>query len=73
MAGYLYFVTNGGSADGAPGATDGKLLAWKFGVDGSGNPTFAQVGAEHRRIRVQLQLAGGHLLGDARQAPASCG
>ena len=34
--GYLYFVTNGGSATGAPGATDGKLLAWKFGVDGSG-------------------------------------
>ena len=42
--GYLYFVTNGGSATGAPGATDGRLLAWKFGVDGSGNPTFAQVG-----------------------------
>ena len=43
--GYLYVVTNGGSADGAPGATDGKLLAWKFGVDGSGNPTFALVGS----------------------------
>jgi hypothetical protein len=43
--GYLYTVTNGGSADGAPGATDGKLLAWKFGVDGSGNPTFALVGS----------------------------
>ena len=42
--GYLYVVTNGGSADGAPGATDGKLLAWKFGVDGSGDPTFALVG-----------------------------
>ncbi len=42
--GYLYVVTNGGSADGAPGATDGKLLAFKFGVDGSGNPTFALVG-----------------------------
>ena len=43
--GYLYFVTNGGSATGAPGATDGKLTAWKFGVDGAGRPTFAQVGA----------------------------
>ncbi len=43
--GYLYVVTNGGSDDGAPGATDGKLLAWKFGVDGSGNPTFALVGS----------------------------
>jgi hypothetical protein len=43
--GYLYLVTNGGNADGAPGATDGKLLAWKFGVDGSGNPTFALVGS----------------------------
>ena len=43
--GYLYTVTNGGSADGAPGATDGKLLAWKFGVDGSGKPTFALVGS----------------------------
>ena len=42
--GYLYVVTNGGSAYGAPGATDGKLLAFKFGVDGSGNPTFALVG-----------------------------
>ena len=43
--GYLYVVTNGGSATGAPGATDGKLLAWKFGVDGSGRPTFALVGS----------------------------
>jgi hypothetical protein len=39
--GYLYFVTNGGS--GGPGS-DGHLLAWKFGVDGNGTPTFAQVG-----------------------------
>ena len=43
--GYLYVVTNGGSDTGAPGATDGKLLAWKFGVDGSGKPTFALVGS----------------------------
>ena len=43
--GYLYVDTNGGSPDGSPGASDGKLLAWKFGVDGSGNPTFALVGS----------------------------
>jgi hypothetical protein len=43
--GYLYFITNGGSATGAPGATDGKLMAWKFGVDGSGKPTFSLVGS----------------------------
>jgi hypothetical protein len=43
--GYLYFITNGGSATGAPGATDGKLLAWKFGVDGTGKPTFSLVGS----------------------------
>ena len=43
--GYLYIVTNGGSADGSPGATDGKLLAFKFGVDGAGKPTFALVGS----------------------------
>ena len=42
--GYLYFVANGGAGADVPGPTEGHLLAWKFGVDGSGNPTFAEVG-----------------------------
>jgi hypothetical protein len=42
--GYLYFVANGGSGAGIPGPTQGHLLAWRFGVDGAGDPTFAEVG-----------------------------
>jgi hypothetical protein len=43
--GYLYVVTNGGTADGSPGYINGKLLAFKFGIDGAGKPTFALVGS----------------------------
>ena len=57
-------MTNGGSATGAPGATDGKLLAWKFGVDGSGKPDLRPGRIQRRRLRLQLELARRDLVGD---------
>ena len=63
--GYVYFVTANG-AGGEGSGTSGFLRAYKYGVDGAGDPTLTLARVDQRDLRVRIgrarrQLGRGHV------------